>query len=195
MQRCKELSRIFTNFQPATIRRLAASGRYIFHWVGATTPIPERTHKADGSIRKQDFFHEVAGEEPSEKDLLEFAKSYGANDAVQECNKVVNDFVERHFQINPSENVDPDSIKISEELLVEIIRYAKLIAAGRVEVNIAQLGGEVETGAPVSQSTRLHIQVKSRQASTLWRSGVGLSGEVPWTKWGILTSPRRLVRY
>ncbi len=31
----------------------------------------------------------------------------------------------------------------------------------------------------VSQSTRLHIQLKSRQAFTLWRSGVGLA---PWRK-------------
>jgi hypothetical protein len=124
------------------------TGRYIFHWVGATTPIPDRTHKVMAQLGNRILFHEVAGEEPSEKDLLEFAKSYGANGAVKQCAKAVNDFIEQHFNRNPSESVDPESIKIPEPLLLEIIHYAQLIAAGRVEVNIAPNGGEVEAGTP-----------------------------------------------
>lgn len=127
--------------------RRGYTGRYVFNWVGATTPIPDRTHKIMAQLGNRILFHEVAGEEPSEDDLLEFAKSYGANSAVQECNKIVNDFIEGHFQRNPRESVDPESIKISEALLLEIIRYAKLIASGRTEVNIDQ-SGDVEVGAP-----------------------------------------------
>jgi hypothetical protein len=123
------------------------TGRYVFNWVGATTPIHDRTHRVMAQLGNRILFHEVAGEEPSEEDLLKFAKSYGANDAVKECNKTVNDFIEQHFQRSPSESVEPDSIRIPEELLREIIHYAKLIGAGRVEVNIAQFSGEVETGA------------------------------------------------
>jgi hypothetical protein len=135
------------NRKHVTRYRRGYTGRYVFNWVGATTPIPERTHKVMAQLGNRILFHEVAGEEPSEDDLLEFAESYGANDAVKECNKTVNDFIEQHFRRTPSESVDPQSIAISRPLLLEIIQYAKLIAAGRVEVNIAQFGGEVETGA------------------------------------------------
>ena len=37
------------------------TGRYVFNWVGATTPIPERTHKMMAQLGNRILFHEVAG--------------------------------------------------------------------------------------------------------------------------------------
>lgn len=80
------------------------------------------------------LIYEIAGEDTSEDDLMEFARSYGTNDTVAECCKLVNDFVEAHFLQHPIESVEPESIAIPDELLRELIRYAKLISCGRVEV-------------------------------------------------------------
>lgn len=109
-------------------------GRYVFNWIGATTPIPQRTHKIMAQLGNRILTYEIAGEDTSEDDLMEFARSYGTNDTVAECRKLVNDFVEAHFLQHPIESVDPESIAIPDELLRELIRYAKLISCGRVEI-------------------------------------------------------------
>ena len=109
-------------------------GRYVFNWIGATTPIPQRTHKIMAQLGNRILIYEIAGEDTSEDDLMEFARSYGTNDTVAECCKLVNDFVDAHFLQHPIESVDPESIAIPDELLRELIRYAKLISCGRVEV-------------------------------------------------------------
>lgn len=122
-------------------------GRFLFNWIGATTPIPERTHKVMAQLGNRLLIHEIAGEEYSEEDLMEFAKHYGTSDAVGECRSIVNDFIEAHFQRHPVESVDPESIAIPNELLLELVRYAQLIAQGRVEVEIHDWG-VLETGTP-----------------------------------------------
>jgi hypothetical protein len=123
------------------------TGRYMFNWIGATTPIPERTHEIMAQLGNRLLFYEVAGEDASEEELLEFARSYGASNAVEECQKTVNDFIEGHFKSHPVESLDPDSIGIENELLREIVRYAQLIANGRVEVTV-NASSDMEAATP-----------------------------------------------
>jgi hypothetical protein len=63
------------------------TGRYMFNWIGATTPIPERTHEIMAQLGNRLLFYEVAGEDASEEELFEFARSYGASNAVEECQR------------------------------------------------------------------------------------------------------------
>jgi hypothetical protein len=120
--------------------------RHIFNWIGATTPIPERTHKVMAQLGNRILFYEIAGEESSDDDLMEFACTYGTSDTVQECRRVVNDFVESHFQRHPPESIDPESILLPEPLLRQLVRYATLICRGRVEVE--NQWGTLEVGPP-----------------------------------------------
>jgi hypothetical protein len=123
------------------------SGRYIFNWIGATTPIPERTHKIMAQLGNRLLFYEVAGEQPTEKELMEFAENYESHDAVSQCQAVVNDFVEAHFGSRPVESIDPETICVESALRLEIVRYAKLVATGRVEVGFDERG-DAEASSP-----------------------------------------------
>ena len=94
--------------------------------------------------------YEIKGEECTEDDLMDFAQSYGSSDTVKECQKAVNDFIEGHFKRYPVESIDPSSIEIQETFRRQIIRYADLIAHGRVKVehNKAGLAEAFEATAP-----------------------------------------------
>jgi hypothetical protein len=94
------------------------------------------------------LFYEIAREEWSEEDLMEFAQTYGAVDAVKECQKAVNDLVENHFKKHPVNSIDPQSIDIPEGLMLELVRYGKLIAHGRVEVRVDEWGSVPEAEEP-----------------------------------------------
>jgi hypothetical protein len=110
------------------------TGRYIFNWIGATTPIPERTHKVMSQLGNRILFYEVAGDECTEEELIEFAENYNGADVVVGCRKLVNEFIQGHFQRHPLESVDANSITIPSDLLRELVHYVKLISHGRVEI-------------------------------------------------------------
>jgi len=77
-----------------------------------------------------------------EDDLVEFAKKTTGDTGLKECQKLVNDFVESHFGRHPLKSVDPATMSIPDDVLLELVRYARLISVGRVEV-IGEMGGFV----------------------------------------------------
>jgi len=126
-------------------------GKYVFNWLGATTPIPGGTFKVMAQLGNRILFYEIKSEEWTEEKLMNFAKHYETDDAVKECQKVVNDFIEDHFAQYPLNSVDPRSIEIPDELMREIVRYAKLISHGRVEIEYRQESNttpQLEAGTP-----------------------------------------------
>ena len=131
--------------------RRGYQGQYLFNWLGATTPVPDRTFRVMAQLGNRILFYEIASEEWSEEKLMNFAQNYGTDDAIKECQKAVNDFVETHFKAHPVNSIDAHSIGIPDEIMREIVRYANLISHGRVEVEYDQLLGaigDVETGKP-----------------------------------------------
>ena len=121
-------------------------GRYIFNWVGATTPIPNQTHRIMAQLGNRILFYEVAGEDFSEDELMKFARERVSADAVEECRAMVNGFLEGHFENCPVNSIEPESILISDDFLRELVRYAELVAQGRVE--LLYDNGILETGSP-----------------------------------------------
>src|SRR5262249_10109434 len=115
-------------------------GRFLFNWIGATTPIPDRTHRIMAQLGNRILFYEISSEEWSEEKLMHFAQKDETDDAIRECQKAVNDFVESHFKMNPINSIDAQSIIIPDEITREIVRYANLIAHGRVEVQYDSFG-------------------------------------------------------
>jgi hypothetical protein len=114
--------------------RRGYDGSYLFNWLGATTPVPDRTFRVMAQLGNRILFYEIASDEWTEDDLMEFAQKYGTTDAVKDCNKAVNLLVEAHFRAHPVNSVEPQRIAIPDEVMLEIVRYGKLIAYGRVEV-------------------------------------------------------------
>jgi hypothetical protein len=121
-------------------------GRYAFNWIGATTPIPNRTHKIMAQLGNRILFYELSSDEPTEDELMDFAQNHRMT-ALTECEKLVNDFIEGHFNKHPVESFDPKAIEISEDLQRQIIRYSLLIARGRVEFENNGLS-DPEIGTP-----------------------------------------------
>ena len=122
-------------------------GRYVFQWIGATTPIPERTHKVMAQLGNRLLFYWIEVEELSEDELVEFAKQFDTTSGLEECRKAVNDFLVAHFQAHPVDSVDPETIAIPEPQLRAVVRYARLIAHGRVEVDHDE-SGDPDAGDP-----------------------------------------------
>src|SRR5262249_11860117 len=54
-------------------------GRFVFHWIGATTPIPDHTHRVMAQLGNRILFYETTGKEPTEEELMAFATNYEGN--------------------------------------------------------------------------------------------------------------------
>lgn len=109
-------------------------GRYVFNWLGATTPIPERTHRVMAQLGNRILLYSINGRPKTEEELMDFAANYAGNSAVEECQHIVNDFIEGHFRRHPVESVGPATIAFPEHVLLQLVRYARLIACGRIEL-------------------------------------------------------------
>jgi len=135
-------------------------GRYVFNWIGATTQIPDHTYDVMAQLGNRLLFYEIAGHELTEQELIDFAKTYAAKNSVAECRQAVNNFLEAHFKKYPVESVDPDSIQIPD--VSKIVRYAQLIAQGRVEVKSLGRGlyEAAEPEAPQRLILLLQTQVR-----------------------------------
>jgi hypothetical protein len=80
------------------------------------------------------YFYEIISVEDNEEELIAFAKQDNGDSHMAECQKLVNDFIDAHFQRSPVKTVDPSTIEIPDKILKDIVRYARLISTGRVEV-------------------------------------------------------------
>jgi hypothetical protein len=117
-------------------------GRYIFNWLGATTPIPEKTDGIMAQLGNRLLRYEIVGQPQSEDALIEFARSYSAATTEDSCRLAVNNFLFSHFTQSPPNSVEPTSIVLSEDSLRELVRLAKLISHGRVEVQRVEIGNQ-----------------------------------------------------
>ncbi len=120
---------------------------YLFNWIGATTPFPDHVYKMMAQLGNRIYFYEIISVDLKEDDLVAFAKQNDGDDHLKECQKLVNDFIENHFQHYPLKSVDPSSIDIPDDVIVELVRYAQFIAVGRVEVTSDESAG-LRVGEP-----------------------------------------------
>lgn len=110
-------------------------GQYVFNWLGATTPIPTRTDAIMAQLGNRLLRYEIVGQDQSEDELVEFAQSYIPETTEARCQSAVNKFLSGHFAKYPIRTVEPNILEISEDQFRELVRFAKLIAQGRVEVS------------------------------------------------------------
>jgi hypothetical protein len=115
--------------------RRGYEGSYVFNWLGATTPIPAKTDAIMAQLGNRILRYEIVGTEPSEEDLMKFAEKFEPEAQEERCQDVANEFLTAHFVWCPPRSIDPESIAMDSHLLLEIVRLAKLIAHGRIEVN------------------------------------------------------------
>jgi hypothetical protein len=112
----------------------------LFNWVGGTTPLPASTHRLMSQLGTRLLFYEIPAIEPSEADLLVYARKDDADTAEDECREVVTDFLLKFFRKHPVGTVSSDSISISEEHLRVLVRWVRFLCAGRSEVKFEKSG-------------------------------------------------------
>ena len=142
------------------------TGEYLFNWLGATTPFPDRIYKVMGQLGNRMYFYELAGDHPTEAALMDFARNHKGNAALKECQKAVQGFIEKYFQKHPVNSVEPDSVTISDDLLLELVRYGNLISYGRISIDFDDFGNPTAAEAPEGpQRIILSLQMIARGAA------------------------------
>jgi hypothetical protein len=106
----------------------------IFNWIGATTPLPPETHRLMSQLGTRLLFFEVPAIEPTEAELLAYARREDIGTAESECQEVVNQFLVEFFRVHPLGSVTPNSVAIPEPLLEQLVNWARFVACGRREI-------------------------------------------------------------
>ena len=160
----------------------------LFNWLGATTPLPPTTHRMMAQLGTRLLFYEVPAIEPTEEQLMDYAEKDDAGEAEVECQKAVNSFLADFFSRHPVGSYPADDMPIPEELLRQIVRWAKLLAHGRAEIKFEKVGPDwrpVAVGTPegpfkivnyLKEIARGHALIHDRTAVN--EADLGLVAEV-----------------
>jgi len=127
--------------------RRGYDGNILFNWLGATTPIPPKTHRLMSQLGTRLLFYEIPGDLPSEEALLAYAERDEASHAESACQAAVNKFIVDFFRTHKVGSVAPESIVIPRERALQLVRLALLVAHGRREIHYESEKG---TWRPVS---------------------------------------------
>lgn len=103
----------------------------VFNWLGATTPLPASTHRIMSQLGTRLLFFEIPFQEPTEEELIAYAKNGDAGKAELECNLAVTKFIVELFKKYPVGSVEADSISFSDELLNQIVKWARFLVKAR----------------------------------------------------------------
>jgi len=107
----------------------------MFNWIGATTPLPARTHRMMSQLGTRFLFYEVPTLELTDEELLEYARDGKSDEGARRCNAAINHFLCDFFKLHPVGSVDPQLITFPEALLCEVTRWARLLVKGRAQIN------------------------------------------------------------
>ncbi len=107
----------------------------VFNWLGATTPVPHKTHKMMSQLGTRLLFYEGGPPlMPTDDELLEYAENGNPALAESECQQVVSAFLGAFFEQHPVGSVSPDAVVIDREALRQIVRWARFVASARAEI-------------------------------------------------------------
>lgn len=114
----------------------------LFNWLGATTPLPARTHRLMHQLGTRLLFYEVPSVEPTEEELLAYAQREDSGVAEVECQRVMNKFLLGFFDVNPVGEFPAEVVEIPSVPLKRLTRWAHFLARGRAEVKFEKKGND-----------------------------------------------------
>lgn len=154
-------------------------GRYVFNWVGATTPVPQRTDAIMAQLGNRLLRYEIVGQRRPDEELIDFAMSNEPTTVEDSCRHAVNDVLLDHFKRHPVNSVDPNTIQLSHVAAEEMVRFAKLIAQGRVELERLEgiSGEEFIAGTPEGPERIILLLKTLAQGLALLRGGTEIGSE------------------
>jgi hypothetical protein len=110
----------------------------VFNWLGATTPLPASTHRLMSQLGTRLLFYEIPSLQPTEEELIQYAKAGNAGEAEDVCQQAVNRFLHQFTRVHSIGSVDPKDIGISDGHFMEIVRWASFLVNARAEVIFEQ---------------------------------------------------------
>jgi hypothetical protein len=110
----------------------------LFNWIGATTPLPEKTHRLMSQLGTRLLFNEIPAAPPSEDELVAYAESDCAAQAERRCRRAVSNFLIEFFAMHPIASVTPGDIAFTESARRQLVRWAMLLVAGRAGIRSQQ---------------------------------------------------------
>jgi hypothetical protein len=106
----------------------------IFNWLGATTPLPLRTHRMMSQLGTRILFYDISYVAPTEAEMLAYARNGDAGTAEKECNLAVTRFIINFFNVTPPNSVSPNDIIWPNEIMVQLVKWALFLVKARAEV-------------------------------------------------------------
>lgn len=112
----------------------------VFNWIGATTPLPRKTHRLMYQLGTRLLFCEVPSVEPSDEDLLAYAGREDAGQGERECQLAVNRFLYGFFKTHPIGSVEAGLMVIPHAMLTQLTRWARFLVKARAGLKFEQDG-------------------------------------------------------
>jgi hypothetical protein len=106
----------------------------IFNWVGATTPLPQATHRLMSQLGTRLLFYEVPAIPPTEDEMVAYALNGDAGTAEIMCRCTVHRFLRGFFKKHPVGGTPSKSIRLSEAAGLSITRWTEFLCQGRAEI-------------------------------------------------------------
>jgi DeoR-like helix-turn-helix domain len=119
----------------------------LFNWLGATTPVPPKTHRMMSQLGTRLLFYEVPAIEPTEEQLIEYCERDESGEAERACQKTVNEFLLKFFAQHSVGKLPVGAITLPKPHAKAIARWATLVTHARAEIKRELIDREWE---PVS---------------------------------------------
>jgi hypothetical protein len=121
--------------------RRGYSGDYLFAWLGATTPVPNRVWKVMGKLGSRFLFYQMPVEKDGESQIDGLTESLLSESSFDErlarCRDGVRNFMEGLWDRNSGvRGVTWDRKKDDPTITKHIVRLAQFVAIARSEVNV-----------------------------------------------------------
>jgi hypothetical protein len=122
----------------------------VFNWLGATTPLPQRTHQLMYQLGTRLLFWEVPTVVLSDAQLAAYALRDDACRGEIECREAVNSFLLKFYNEWPVGGLRQEVVEITAERAEQIGRWARFLTYGRREIKQERDGKNYE---PVAAGT------------------------------------------
>lgn len=107
--------------------------------LGATTPVPPKTHRMMSQLGTRLLFYEVPATQPTEAQLIEYCERDQAGEAEKKSQNAVNRFLAVFFKQHPIGQLPQPEVSIAKIHRKALVRWATLVTRGRAEIKCEQV--------------------------------------------------------
>jgi len=148
-------------------------GEFLFHSIGATTPMPYQIWKVMGTLGHRLHFVYINSKEQTEDEEIQMLKKASYKERLKICKDATQRFISGWLK--PREQIDWNRNEDNEAVMRKIIKYSKLMCRLRTVFNI-YVGEEMDLSGGLRKTvnyTRPIIEKSGRQTTRLYNHARG----------------------